>query len=95
MRSFICAILFGIVAFIILVMYDLPAHAQRPTIQLECMDANDVAINIVRKDLFKDAEGNFWVTLRNIGTGDVLVGFFNTPHMKFCVVGQGKTNRES
>ncbi len=73
-----------------------PPQAQQRGLVPKCVDVMLMPTSFIERiDLFTDADGDRWVTLREKGNGKVVVGYVSMKFQKFCVVGEGKINRET
>jgi hypothetical protein len=65
-----------------------------PEQEAHCISAETIKSDAVISRLFPDADGDWWIVLRYASTGTLHVGLL-TRSGKFCIAGEGRTNRES
>lgn len=60
-----------------------------------CSPIEGIKSDAVITRLFNDGDGDVWMVIRYASTGTLHVGFLSRATNKFCIAGQGQTNRES
>ncbi len=85
-----------LVSFTVLAI-SLPVKAQRPPQVPQappCVPAYTIPINHENMFIMFDTDGDRWVRIRNLGTGEEFLGFFEKKSGNWCprVIGQKKNS---